>query len=301
MFASNDRESQSVLQLPHPRHARARLCQIGISVADRTETTRRQLSALADEYLHVLPRRGRRRDPFYDDFYPLESALERLRHTYEITEFLRTSRRDPYVTFRDTDQILSDAWGGLVNTREVLNKSGALALFDDHLEFVMRRLDRVSLPRDEVDLLTALGFSRLASDVPDVVAINAAEWRIGSAPGQSLAREYRQRPATMIINLAITRVEQHQSERRETLQQDGDGDGGAKGPPPDRGPRKERRWWKGLGKIVEGAALATADVGLALGAFKIPAHGQAEFAGVVVSIGGGIGRIMSGIGDLSGE
>lgn len=66
-------------------------------------------------------------------------------------------------------------------------------------------------------------------------------------------------------------------------------------------PRKHRRWWKGLGQIAEGAALAVADVGIAVGAFKLPVSPETQTYGLVVSAAAGMGKIMNGLGDLRGE
>ena len=66
-------------------------------------------------------------------------------------------------------------------------------------------------------------------------------------------------------------------------------------------PTKERRWWKGLGQVVQGASIAVADVGMAVGAFKFPVSPETQTYGAVVSVAAGVGTIMNGVGDLWGE
>jgi hypothetical protein len=52
----------------------------------------------------------------------------------------------------------------------------------------------------------------------------------------------------------------------------------------DNAPTKSRRWWKGLGQIVQGAAVAGADIGLAIGVLHVSIPTDSETYGVVMSV-----------------
>lgn len=68
--------------------------------------------------------------------------------------------------------------------------------------------------------------------------------------------------------------------------------------PPER---KQPRIFKGLGQIVQGAAMTVADVGLAVGAFHFPVSPETQSWGALASVTAGVGTVMNGVGDLRGE
>lgn len=174
-----------------------------------------------------------------------------------------------------------------------MDRAGFLHLLDDHLDVVMRSVRSSGLPEDEAAVLEALGFPELATDIEVLVDLLGDEWRSGSPRAQVVTRELGRRSASGALDSAIAAIEQHREERREGRDADAPRD------LPE--PKKERRWWKGLGQVVQGASIAVADVGMAVGAFKFPVSPETQTYGAVVSVAAGVGTIMNGVGDLWGE
>ena len=195
------------------------------------------------------------------------------------------------------DTLQKVEWG-LQSIKEVLEETGFPELLDEHLDTVMRGLDSAGLPNDEAAILEHLGFPALAGALRGQVDLMGFEWRNGTANGIGVAREYQDKPASKAIDNAIAQVQGHYEERDEyfNAQQTP-----ATAGPTETEPRKQRRWWNGLSQIVEGAALAVADVALASGMFKIAIPDEAQRGATVISVGAGVGKIMGGIGDLRGE
>jgi hypothetical protein len=65
--------------------------------------------------------------------------------------------------------------------------------------------------------------------------------------------------------------------------------------------KKPRRWFKGLGHIVQGAAMSLADLGLAFGVLDFAVGVETRSWGALVSVTAGVGTIMNGAGDLRNE
>jgi hypothetical protein len=223
-------------------------------------------------------------------------ALDRLRQADEVLDFLRRNARDPYATLRNVDGVLGDAESGLGALRRALDETRFSELLDDHLDTLMRALAADALPGCEAELLDALGFPNLASTIEARADLLGAEWRNGTARGAVVAAEYRRAPVSQAMKMAEESVKQHRAERQshaENARETSD----VQGKPPE----KQRRWWKGLGQIVQGAAIAGADIGLAIGVLHVPIPAGGETYGVVMSVTAGAGTIMNGVGDLWGE
>ncbi|MCC7052982.1 MAG: hypothetical protein IT355_06905 [Gemmatimonadaceae bacterium] len=62
-----------------------------------------------------------------------------------------------------------------------------------------------------------------------------------------------------------------------------------------------RRWFKGLGKIAQGAALTLADVCMAGGLLTLPVSPETQGWGAIVSSITGIGTVLEGAGELRAE
>ncbi len=255
----------------------------------------RDLKFLVEEYVQRGLWVGRHH-PMDDGFYDIRHGADRLRVADETLRFLRKGRRDPYQTLRDVPDLLDDSVSGLRRTKEALAESGYQELLDDHMDTLMSAVASENLPPEEEQALLALGFVELARTYPEVVDLVGQEWRNGSAKGLEVHREFRREPASAAIDTAIERIQQHASELREAGQRERDG---VEQTP--EVPRKKRKWWKGVGQIVQGASLAITDVGLAVGALKFPVSPETQTYGAVVSVSAGVGTIMNGVGDLWGE
>jgi hypothetical protein len=262
-----------------------------------SDKRRRQVEFLAEEYLRLARAqwRSRRHHLEWDD---VSYALDHLRQADEVLDFLRRSGRDPYATLRDVDGVLGDAESGLSALRRVFDETRFSELLDDHLDTLMRALSAEALPGCEADLLDALGFPNLARTVKARADLLGAEWRNGTARGAIVAGEYRRAPVSQAMKTAEESIEKHRSERR-AYAKDAEQTSADRGQ--DGAPEKQRRWWKGLGQIVQGSAIAGADIGLAIGVLHIPIPDGGETYGVVMSVTAGAGTVMNGVGDLWGE
>jgi hypothetical protein len=262
-----------------------------------SDELRRQVDLLAEEYLRLgqAQLRAKRHRIEWDE---VSYALDRLRQADEVLNFLRRSGRDPYATLRNVDEVLGDAESGLKGVQHVLDETGAEELLNDHLDILMRALSAEALPGWEADVLDAWGFPDLARTIGARADLLGDEWRNGTASGVPVAGEFKRDPVTRAMEAAGENIGKHRSERRES-------EGDAEVPPASSGsgepPKKQRRWWKGLGQIVQGAAIAGADIGLAVGVLHIPVPKEGETYGVVMSVTTGVGTVMNGVGDLRGE
>lgn len=250
---------------------------------------RKRVKFLAGQYLSPVRRTHLRHRLDWDE---LEYALDRLRAADEVLQFLNDNRRDPYATLREPERTLSDAQVGLAALRAVMEKTGFLELLDDHLDTLMRSLSADGLPEQEADLLRALGFPRIADSVEGRADLLGHEWRNGNARGLTVLGELRRAPVTGALDQVIAEVERHAKERH--------GHRGLADNQEDS-PKRKRRWWKGLGQVVQGGAIAGADVGLAVGILHVPVPDGDTTYGVIMSVTAGAGTIMNGVGDLWGE
>jgi hypothetical protein len=257
---------------------------------------------LAAKYIKQPSSRKRRRHPMDDRLWEFHESIERLRRADEVLEFLDRTERDPYTTLRSVDEVLSDVEYGLQNAQAALASSGFLDMLDDHLESVLTAVDPDLLPAAEAAILDELGFPRLARFVREEADLVGSEWRAGTARGLWVVREFREQPASRVFEVSIERVQRHRTEIREHAARIAETEqAGRTGRETEPQPRKSRRWWKGLGQIVEGATLAVADAGLAVGLYKVQIPEETQLAGTVISVGAGIGKVMNGVGDLLKE
>lgn len=65
--------------------------------------------------------------------------------------------------------------------------------------------------------------------------------------------------------------------------------------------RPGKRWFKGLGQILQGAAISIANIGLAAGWLRFPVSPETQTYGAFVSVTTGVGLVLNGVGDLRGE
>ncbi len=71
--------------------------------------------------------------------------------------------------------------------------------------------------------------------------------------------------------------------------------------PPNREQPVKRAIFKGIGQIAQGALMSIVDVTAAAGLWSAPLPPETTSIGAVVSIAGGIGTILMGVGELRGE
>ena len=181
---------------------------------------------------------------------------------------------------------------------EVLREVDLLALLDHQYDLMAEHLRLTDLPPQELPILAAHGFDIVESDLIRVVyrvrrtADPRRHREITPSGAFSRAQESLQEAQSVFTQneagqrryaLALAEAEDGQSRRPE---------------PPER---KQPRVFKGLGQLVQGAAMTLADVGLAVGAFPFPVSPETQSWGALASITAGVGSVMNGIGDLRGE
>lgn len=249
---------------------------------------REQIEFLAREYLRTSRLLERHHHHLED---PVSHALVELRQVLEVLEFINMTGRDPYVTLANVDELLREIERALKSTRRVLDASGFLQLEDDKFELLMEAVSSEDLPPEEASLLELYGFSQLAEDVEAITDLVRTEWKFENSPMRQVTREYSRAPISGALENAIADISRHRDELRESGKDESE----------TAQPKKKRKWWKGIGQIAQGSAMAILDVGIAVGTIAFPVSPSTQTYGAVVSVTAGCGRIMSGVGDLWGE
>jgi hypothetical protein len=65
--------------------------------------------------------------------------------------------------------------------------------------------------------------------------------------------------------------------------------------------RHSRRWFKGIGAIMTGAAMTIGDILLVSGVLDLPVSSETRSWGVIGSCSLGVGTMITGYGELRGE
>jgi hypothetical protein len=158
------------------------------------------------------------------------------------------------------------------------------------------------LPPGEAELLRTLGFPDAADSLPGLIYLVREHAETSAARNRVL-------PGTEMRNLRerLDQVAQDHarlSEIEEEIAALKHGNKEASAEPMRRlgeeaeSKKRPRRWWKGIGQIVQGAGISLGDAAVACG---LGAAGVAPAWTALVSVTLGVGTIMSGIGDLHNE
>lgn len=190
-----------------------------------------------------------------------------------------------------TDGFVADRIGNAAaaldfNNRE-LERSDVSAVLDSYFDRIGAGLSADNLPSDEVDLLRARGFDEVADHLNGFVFAARAEAERRATWGRGDSRP----SAELNWTADALRETARAYHDRARLQPD----------QTSTSERKERRWFKGFGQIVQGAAMSLADIGLAAGCFHFPVSPETQTWGALTSITAGVGTILNGSGDLRGE
>ena len=238
------------------------------------------------EYLfetQIQPRlplvRNRHRHHFEDEF---ELALGQLRWTNRVLTFIEQSGGDPYSTFKDEAlaNTIADASYGVRFHNRIAEESGLFDVLDDHYSEIAAGIEPRHLPPQEADTLRALGFSEVADHLPAIL---------------HMIRNRASRPREGRISQTLgglpERLEAAQQQHRDSQKESR----------PSDLPRKSRRWFKGLGQVVQGSAMSIADIALAAGTLHLPVSPETRSWGTIASTTAGVGMILGGVGDIKGE
>lgn len=194
---------------------------------------------------------------------------------------------------------MEDVSGVLGNTASLLREVDLLTLLDREYDLMAEGLRLTYLPAEELPVLGAHGIEMTRADLERSVyrvsrTARATQYR-EVTPSRALSAAQR------ALDEAAGTYESNEQEERKHLgmlaRQDGQPPSQRKQPPE----RKQPRIFKGLGQIVQGAAMTVADVGLAVGAFPFPVSPETQSWGALASVTAGVGTVMSGVGDLRAE
>jgi hypothetical protein len=215
---------------------------------------------------------------------------------------------DVYRTFhaQALARLIRETAGGVEQNSRVLSRLGVADILDSEYRTLAAGMRPEYLPADEAALLRSYGFPALADSLPGLVylarahadesAPNQREIRL-SAEMDNLAERLRdaardhERLGEIEEELAALKHAQKAGsapERQLPAEKSLTDEAEAK--------KKSRRWWKGLGQVVSGAAVSLADT-----AFVAGPHVVVTGPAFLVSVTAGIGTIMQGAGDLRGE
>lgn len=216
-----------------------------------------------------------------------------------------SSLHDPYDAFRPRAlaNVLRQVRTGVSANTQMLDEMGLLRTLDAEYSVIARRMRVEDLPSGEEEVLRRYGFDNVADNLSGVIyAVRSHASERSEFQELSVSQELR-RLAERLDAAAADHDRLQQIEDEITVRR-------AQNERPqvpaelaaEQGSRqKERRWWKGIGQIVQGAAMSLADGALAVGALKFNVSDETTTWGALVSVTAGVGTVMSGIGDLRGE
>jgi hypothetical protein len=215
---------------------------------------------------------------------------------------------DVYSTFRAQALagLIEDAAMGVESNSRILSLLGIADTLDSEYRTLATGMRSEHLPAEEAALLRSSGFLALADSWPGLVYLARAHAEESAAPQREI------RLSAELGNLAgrlheAARDHERLGEIEEELAALKHAQKAASAPakqlPNEKrltdeaeSKKKPRRWWKGLGQVVSGAALSLADT-----AFVAGPHVVVTAPAFLVSVTAGIGTIMQGVGDLQGE
>jgi len=196
---------------------------------------------------------------------------------------------DVYRTFASERlaRAVSDAQGVLGFSNRVIEEAGYLDAFETHMREILANLHPSHLPDMEKEVLRDMGIVNPDAEIREMVYAARASW-------ERIDRSTREIPIRQQLKSAEERLDAANHDFQELKKK-------GKAERSDNEGMKSRRWFKGLGQIVQGSALSIADVALAVGVLQFPVSPETRTWGSLVSVSTGIGVILNGVGDLRNE
>lgn len=246
---------------------------------------------------------GRRRHPFHfeEEFaYPISE----LGRADTILRFI-SATSDPYEIVKPLVlvQTLGRTRDGIESNLRVLNDLGFGAVLDSDYLTLARGMRVEFLPPQEAEVLQRLGFPDAASDLPALLYM--VRRNAESVTGRNTNFLPTAEMSRLVETLDQARQDHNRLQSIEeeiiALRRDGGGDhkdsiDGLQAEAASK--KKPRRWWKGIGQIVQGAGISLGDAAVAVG---LGSGGVAPAWGALISVTVGVGTVMAGIGDLRNE
>jgi hypothetical protein len=174
---------------------------------------------------------------------------------------------------------------------DVFERTGVAEILDDNGRLVLQEMEVSTVPPEDEAFLAQCGIKAPKAEIViSVTRLKAGYWLMGESQGGQRRLETRQ-----IIEYSRTEVVRTSSallQREEETEE-------APRVPTTNEPKKRKKYFNGIGKILSGVVAGTGNVLIGTGA--IAATGGAAVAGVIASAAVSVGVIMQGIGDLRGE
>lgn len=174
----------------------------------------------------------------------------------------------------------------------VFERTGITEILDDNGDLVIRELEVSTVPPEDEGFLAQCG----VKDPKAEIVISMTRLKAGYWPAVETQPDGKRRFGTgLLIDYSRTEVIRTS---KAMLQREEEAQDAHKVPTTDE-PKKRKKYFNGIGKILSGVVAGTGNVLIGTGA--IPATGGAAVAGVIASAAVSVGVIMQGIGDLRGE
>ena len=244
------------------------------------EEYQRLLSALAGKHLRGL-HANRQRGPVL----PEESLRVRLEEISSLARLVNAAAADR----RDDDELhhllarrlREDS--PIENATDAMDAVGLLDALDDAPAVVFGEFRRQVVPAEDVEMLKRAGFTDDEIEILLALAVEYAH-RLGAEPYFVPPTNYHEvRRATAVLEDAA-RVLREATDRLSA---------------PPEAPKKKRKLFNGIGKLLGGAVMGVGNALVATGTILAPNPATGSIA--IASGAGAIASLMAGIGDLRGE
>ncbi|WP_331747511.1 hypothetical protein OG365_40775 (plasmid) [Streptomyces sp. NBC_00853] len=248
------------------------------------------LRYLAEEHVERrLPLARRRIRHHFED--EVGWTLDQLREAHQALNYIHDAMlrdEDVYETFtlEALEDIIGKANRGVRFQNNLADDTGLMEVMDEHFTDLASGLRADHLPPVEAEMLSTLGFPRVADNLPGLVyEVKISGRRMPSYRDEvPVSQQLRQ----LADRLDAARQEHHAAAQSDETEQ------------PSIVKRK-RKWWTGLGKVVTGSAISIADIGLAAGLIPFEVSPETRSWGALGSVTLGIGQVMEGVGVIRGE
>ncbi|MCX5181025.1 hypothetical protein [Streptomyces virginiae] len=248
------------------------------------------LRYLAEEYVERrLPLARRSLRHHFEDEVRLK--LDDLHEAHQALNYIHDAMprdEDIYKTFTldALTEIINKAEYGIRFQNRLADETGLMEVMDEHFTNLASGLRADHLPPVEAEMLSALGFPRVAAHLPGQVC----SVRIFSQRRPSYTNEVpvSQQLRELADRLDAARLEHYAAARSEQTGQ----------PPVEQ---RKRKWWTGLGKVVTGSAISIANMALGAGLIPFEVSPETRSWGALSSVTLGIGQVMEGVGAIRGE
>lgn len=237
---------------------------------------------------YIIPRLDKMRrhwmhHPMY--FGEWDYQWRRLRDAIALANLIYslTENRDIYDIFKPdgVGKIIGDIKDGVNLSKNMAEDGGFLDALNNHYDEIIEGLTIDLFPEGELMIFHDLGAKDPKSELQGILYL----LKVRAKKASNLQKEASpQHLLERVQNKLTEEEEQFKAEKAK-----------------EQPPQKSRRWFKGLGKIGQGAGLSIADIGLAAGIIKFPVSAETASLGALASVISGYGLIMDGIGELRGE